>query len=172
MSFDSLIKSNTNINKNNRKKRFYELVCILKQDISSSDLEKVKKTISSSILGYRGHIEEKNIKYIGLKSLAYPIAKNTKGNYIIFGFETDNNECLNEVKRAIESLSSSSFDKIIIRHLLECVKDINFAPSDLFKSFVVTEDAAAVDVSNSSSSAATNTNTNSAPSEQAESTKE
>ena len=84
---------------NTKNNRFYELVCILRQDISSVDLENIKKDLISLITSYDGKIEEKNIRYIGLKSLAYPIKKNTKGNYMIFGFEANNNECLNELKR-------------------------------------------------------------------------
>lgn len=124
----------------NARLRFYELICVFRQDISSVDLENIKKDLISLITSYNGKIDEQDVKYIGLKSLAYQIKKNTKGNYMIFGFQADNRECLLELDRKLK-LSPE-----IIRYLVKKVDKFDFSASDLFKSFVVAENATAVDV--------------------------
>lgn len=122
----------------NNNSRFYNLIYIIRQDISTVDLEKINNDISSLLVSYGGSVVKQ--EYWGLRALAYEIKGNTRGHYMLLGADIPNNECINELNRKIK-LSNE-----VIRFYIERVKSISKAPSGILKSFAITENANTVDV--------------------------
>lgn len=118
--------------------RFYELIYIIRQEISAVDLERINNDISSLLTSYGAKIIKQ--EYWGLRNLAYEIKRNNKGHYMMLGVDIPSNECIAELTRKIK-LSNE-----IIRNVLIKVKSISAAPSGILKSFIVAENANTVDV--------------------------
>lgn len=104
--------------------KLYELIFIVRQDMSSSDLDKTTETLLDVVKSYGGivHMNE----YWGLKSLAYEITNNKKGHYVFLGIEI-NRECQLELERKIK------LSEHVIRHLLLKVDKLSPTSEQMFK---------------------------------------
>ena len=101
---------------------FYEAVFIIRQDVASTDVDKVIVEFEKLINDFGGLITKK--EYWGLRQLAYDIKNNKKGHYFFLGL-SGNNEMLNELNRKVK-LSES-----IIRFNITKVNSISDKPSPI-----------------------------------------
>jgi small subunit ribosomal protein S6 len=104
--------------------RKYELVFIIRQDVSASDIEKINLGIVELIQSLSGDVVKK--ESWGFRQLAYKIKGNTKGNYVfmVMNFAQNN---LPEFERKIK-LSSD-----IIRYNINRIEEIDEMPSPLLE---------------------------------------
>jgi len=103
---------------------YYEHTYITTPELSLQDLDNVKKKIIDII-------EKNNSKIIkeedwGVRSLAYPIKKNTKGKYSNLYIE-GNNKVIKELEQF------EKYDERIIKFLSIKIKKIPTDPSELVK---------------------------------------
>lgn len=97
---------------------FYESIIIIRQDVSSSEVDKIVNDLKKIIENYKGSVIKS--EYWGLRSLAYKIKSNRKGHYYFIGIQIDTPKpFLDELDRKIK-LSES-----IIRSSLVKVKEIS-----------------------------------------------
>ena len=87
---------------------FYEHTLIAKQDISTSDLEKIEKKYKNIITETEGKLIK--VEKWGLLNFARKIKAYNKGFYIHYKFEAEN-KTLNEIKK------NSVIDNSLLRHL-------------------------------------------------------
>lgn len=95
---------------------FYESIIIIRQDVSSADVDKIVDDLKKIVDEYKGKVVK--TEYWGLRSLAYEIENNKKGHYYFMGIEATK-PLLDEIDRKIK-LSES-----IIRSSLVKVEEIN-----------------------------------------------
>lgn len=119
---------------------FYESILIIRQDVSSSDVDKIIDDFKKIITDYAGEVLK--TEYWGLRSLAYEIENNKKGHYYFIGLKADR-ALLAEIKRKIH-LSES-----IIRSSLIKVKEISSEPSTILKAKDTSNDDEVIDVTSS-----------------------
>jgi len=103
---------------------YYEHTYITTPELSLQDLDNVKKKIIDII-------EKNNSKIIkeedwGVRSLAYPIKKNTKGKYSNLYIE-GNNKVIKELEQF------EKYDERIIKFLSIKIKKVPAEPSELVK---------------------------------------
>ncbi|MDP5110564.1 MAG: 30S ribosomal protein S6 [Rickettsiaceae bacterium] len=103
---------------------FYESIIIIRQDVSSADVDKVVDDLKKIIEEYKGKVIK--TEYWGLRSLAYEIENNKKGHYCFMGIEADK-PLIDEINRKIK-LSES-----IIRSSLVKVQEISKDVSPVLK---------------------------------------
>lgn len=103
---------------------FYESIIIIRQEVSSADVDKIVDDLKKIIEEHKGKVVK--TEYWGLRSLAYEIENNKKGHYYFMGIEA-NKPLLDEIDRKIK-LSES-----IIRSSLVKVKEINKNASPVLK---------------------------------------
>ena len=103
---------------------FYESIIVIRQDISSADVDKIADDFIKIIKENKGNVIK--TEYWGLRSLAYEIKNNKKGHYYFMGIEADNT-LVKELGRKIK-LSES-----IIRSSLVKVKEISKDPSPVLR---------------------------------------
>jgi len=103
---------------------FYESIIIIRQDISSADVDKIADDFVKIIKDHKGNVLK--TEYWGLRPLAYEIKNNKKGHYYFMGIEADN-ILIKELGRKIK-LSES-----IIRSSLVKVKVISKDPSPVLR---------------------------------------
>ena len=103
---------------------FYESIIIIRQDISSADVDKIADDFVKIIKDHKGNVLK--TEYWGLRPLAYEIKNNKKGHYYFMGIEADNT-LVKELGRKIK-LSES-----IIRSSLVKVKEISKDPSPVLR---------------------------------------
>jgi small subunit ribosomal protein S6 len=103
----------------------YELVCILRQDLSSSGVDNVLNDLVAITKDNGGKILK--TEYWGLRNLAYEIRNNKKGHYILLGLEADHATTL-ELDRKIK------LNENIIRSSLIRVDEIIQSASPILKS--------------------------------------
>ena len=106
-------------------KSFYELIFLIRQDVASTDVDKIASDFESLIAEYKGNVVKK--EYWGLRTLAYEIDNNKKAHYYFIGMEVDN-DLLKEMNRKIK-LSES-----IIRSSIVKVDAISMEPSPVLRS--------------------------------------
>jgi len=99
---------------------FYESIIVIRQDVSSSDVDKIADDFVKIIKEHNGNVLK--TEYWGLRTLAYEIKNNKKGHYYFMGIEADN-ALVKELGRKIK-LSES-----VIRSSLVKVKKISQEPS-------------------------------------------
>lgn len=116
--------------------RFYEFIIIIRQDVSSSDVDKIVDDLKQVISSYDGNIVK--TEYWGLRTLAYEIQNNKKGHYYFMGIEATK-PLLDELDRKTK-LSES-----IIRTSMIKVKEISKDPSPVLR-VKTSEDENTVDV--------------------------
>ncbi|MDC0865019.1 30S ribosomal protein S6 [Rickettsiaceae bacterium] len=66
---------------------FYESTIIIRQDIASSEVDKITADIADLIKNHDGEVIKS--EYWGLKHLAYEIQNNKKGHYHFMGIKAD-----------------------------------------------------------------------------------
>ena len=103
---------------------FYESIIIIRQDVSSADVDKIVDDLKKIIEEHKGKVVK--TEYWGLRSLAYEIENNKKGHYYFMGIEATKT-LLDEIDRKI-TLSES-----IIRSSLVRVKEISKDASPVLK---------------------------------------
>lgn len=103
---------------------FYESIIIIRQDVSSVDVDKIAEDFIKIIKNHKGNVIK--TEYWGLRSLAYEIQNNKKGHYYFMGIEADN-DLVKELGRKIK-LSES-----VIRSSLVKVKEISKEPSPVLR---------------------------------------
>ncbi len=103
---------------------FYESIIVIRQDVSSSDVDKIADDFIKIIKDHNGNVLK--TEYWGLRTLAYEIKNNKKGHYYFMGIEADN-ILVKELGRKIK-LSES-----VIRSSLVKVKKISQEPSPILR---------------------------------------
>jgi small subunit ribosomal protein S6 len=103
---------------------FYESIIIIRQDVSSVDVDKIADDFVKIIKDHKGNVLK--TEYWGLRTLAYEIENNKKGHYYFMGIEADN-DLIKELGRKIK-LSES-----IIRSSLVKVKELSKEPSPVLR---------------------------------------
>ncbi len=103
---------------------FYESIIVIRQDVSSSDVDKIADDFIKIIKDHKGSVLK--TEYWGLRTLAYEIKNNKKGHYYFMGLEADN-VLVKELGRKIK-LSES-----VIRSSLVKVKEISKDPSPILR---------------------------------------
>lgn len=116
----------------------YESVFIVRQDVSSVDLDKITEGFSSIIKNKKGDVVKK--EYWGLRNLAYEINNNRKGHYTFFGINASD-DAIKEMERKMKY----SID--VIRFMTLKVEDISKNPSPILKGESDTEETVDVTVS-------------------------
>ena len=102
----------------------FEHVFMLRQDLSSSDLESAINSHEKTISELEGKVIYK--ESWGLKNLSYPIKNNKKAFYEYMNIEIPNNK-VNEMNNKL------NLDENIIRHLSVKVKEFDETPSPMIK---------------------------------------
>tara|TARA_B100001769_G_scaffold273978_1_gene271346 strand:- start:1089 stop:1412 length:324 start_codon:yes stop_codon:yes gene_type:complete len=105
---------------------FYEHTLVAKQDLSSSDVEKIEKKYDEIIKNASGKVLK--IEKWGLLNFAKKIKNYNKGFYIHYKFQ-GNSETLNEIKKNI------NIDSSVLRHLT-----IKYKKLDLDKEYFKKEE--------------------------------
>ncbi len=104
---------------------FYESVFIIRQDISSTDVDKITDDFTKIVKDNNGEVIK--VEYWGLRSLAYKIGNNKKGHYVFMGLKT-NFLVINELERKMK------ISENIIRYININVDSISTEPSPILKS--------------------------------------
>lgn len=78
---------------------FYESVFIIRQDVSSSDVDKITNDVTKIIVDNGGEVVR--TEYWGLRTLAYKIGNNKKGHYVFLGLSTSHS-VINEIERKMK----------------------------------------------------------------------
>jgi small subunit ribosomal protein S6 len=78
---------------------FYESVFIIRQDISSTDVDKIIDDFKKIIADNSGSVVK--TEYWGVRTLAYEISNNKKGHYVFFGIEAKP-ETIKELERKMK----------------------------------------------------------------------
>lgn len=104
---------------------FYETVFIIRQDVASTDVDRMIEDFSSLI----EKMDSKVIKteYWGLRSLAYDINNNKKGHYVMIA-SNSTADAIKEVERKMK------LSEDVIRFLTNRVEAISSEPSPVLKS--------------------------------------
>lgn len=103
----------------------YESVFIIRQDVSSVDLDKITESFSEIIKSNKGKVVKQ--EYWGLRNLAYEINNNRKGHYILLGIDADLT-AISEMERKMK------FSIDVIRFMTQRVEEISKDPSPILKS--------------------------------------
>jgi len=103
---------------------FYESIIIIRQDVSSSEVDKIANDFTQIIENHNGKVIK--TEYWGLRPLAYEINNNKKGHYYFMGIEATK-PLLDEIDRKLK-LSES-----VIRTSLVRVDEISKSPSPVLK---------------------------------------
>lgn len=104
---------------------FYESVFIIRQDISSADVDKITDDFTKIVEDSNDEVVK--TEYWGLRSLAYKIGNNKKGHYVFMGLKTDCS-VITEMERKMK-LSEN-----IIRFININVDSISVEPSPILRS--------------------------------------
>ena len=102
----------------------FEHIVLLKQDLSSSDLEAEIKNHEDTISELDGSIISK--ESWGLRNLAYPIKNNKKAFYELMNIELPNEN----IKKINEKLN---MNENVIRYITVKVKNFENGPSPMMK---------------------------------------
>lgn len=102
----------------------YESVYILRQDISSNDVDKITDDFINIIQRDGGSIIKN--EYWGLRSLAYEINNNKKGHYVLLAFDADV-PSLREFERKMK------LSEDVIRFMTHNVEEISKEPSPILR---------------------------------------
>ncbi len=101
---------------------FYESIIIIRQDVSSTEVDKIANDFAQIIKAHDGKVIK--TEYWGLRQLAYEIDNNKKGHYYFMGIEATQ-PLLDEIDRKLK-LSES-----VIRSSLIRVDEISKDPSPI-----------------------------------------
>ncbi len=104
---------------------FYESVFIIRQDISSADVDKIIEDFVKIAKDNGSNLVKQ--EYWGLRTLAYEIGNNKKGHYVFLGLEATS-AAVKEIERKMK-LSEN-----IIRFSTIKVDEISSEPSPILRS--------------------------------------
>jgi small subunit ribosomal protein S6 len=90
---------------------FYESTFILRQDIATTEVEKITEDFTTTITQLGGKIVKK--EFWGLRDLAYKISKSKKGHYVHLALDA-NAACIKEFDRKL-GLSEDVLRTLILR---------------------------------------------------------
>jgi len=102
----------------------YESVFIIRQDVSSVDLDKITEGFIEALKKEGGKVIKQ--EYWGLRNLAYEINNNRKGHYVLLGIDA-------ETKAIAEMERKMKFSIDIIRFMTQRVEKISEEPSPIVK---------------------------------------
>ena len=102
----------------------YELVFIIRQDVSSSDVDRITDDFIKIITNEGGSLVKN--EYWGLRSLAYEIDNNKKGHYPLLGYE-GTGAIVNELERKMK------LSEDVIRFMTHNVETIESEPSPILR---------------------------------------
>lgn len=102
----------------------YELVFIIRQDVSSSDVDRITDDFIKIIKNEGGSLIKN--EYWGLRSLAYEIDNNKKGHYTLLGFE-GNGAIITELERKMK------LSEDVIRYMTHNVESVSADPSPILR---------------------------------------
>ena len=105
--------------------KLYETIFIARQDMAPSQVDALSEKYSAMLKEAGSSVHK--TEYCGLRTLAYPIKKNSKGHYVLMNVEASA-EALKEVERQMY-LSDD-----VIRYLSIRVEEHDAGPSALLKS--------------------------------------
>lgn len=78
---------------------FYESIFIIRQDVSSADVDKIRDNFTKIAQDNGSKIVK--TEYWGLRTLAYEISNNKKGHYVFLGLESNPN-AIKEIERRMK----------------------------------------------------------------------
>ena len=102
----------------------YESVFIIRQDVSSSDVDRITEDFIKIIKSAEGSLIKN--EYWGLRALAYEIQNNKKGHYVLLGFEADG-ATVNELDRKMK------LSEDVIRFMTHNVEEISQEVSPILR---------------------------------------
>lgn len=123
--------------------KFYESVFIVRQDVSSTDIDKITEDFVKIVTSNGGRIVK--TEYWDLRTLAYKIGNNKKGHYVFLGIEATTPVVVSELERKMK------LNENVIRFLTVKVDSISSEPSPILKN-QSTQSASTVDVTVSAGS--------------------
>lgn len=86
----------------------YETIIIARGDLATDDVDALADKLAKVLTDNKGKLVSK--EYWGLRKLAYPVKKNSRGHYILLNIDSEY-EAVAELKRVI------SFNEDVIRSL-------------------------------------------------------
>ena len=104
--------------------RYYELVFIARQDLTPAQVEAIARQYTSTIREQGGDVSK--TEFCGLRTLAYPIRKNSKGHYVLFNVSITS-VAMAEIERQLK------LNEDILRYLTVRVKQLDNQPSPLMQ---------------------------------------
>jgi small subunit ribosomal protein S6 len=103
---------------------FYESTFILRQDLSSAEVEKLADEISALITQGGGKIQQR--EYWGLRSLSYRINKSKKGHYVFLG--------INAPAKAMQDMEQKvRYMEDVVRTLTVRVEQLSEGPTAMMQ---------------------------------------
>ena len=102
----------------------YETVLIIRQDMSSQDVDNLVTNIEKVVADNKAKLISK--EYWGLRKLAYKINKNDKAHYVMLNIDADN-AAVNELNRVFK------FNEDIVRSMVIANKFGNKDKTELFE---------------------------------------
>lgn len=105
--------------------RLYECVFIIRQDLSSAQVDSITAEFCAIITDHKGAVKKQ--EYWGLKTMAYKIKKNRKGHYVMLNFEADG-DAVAELDRRL------GLNEDVLRSLITSIEAIDPEPSIMMKS--------------------------------------
>lgn len=103
---------------------FYESTFVVRQDVSTQEVEKITEQFAAVISEFKGSVVKK--EYWGLLNLAYKIKKNRKGHYMMLALDVPV-DCIAELERKYKLHND------VIRYLTIKVDAISEDPSPMMK---------------------------------------
>ncbi len=91
--------------------RKYEIVYILRTNLDDAARKEEMDKLANIIVSNGGTVDSTDETTLGLRDLAYPIKKETKGYYVVLKV-TMGNEAQNEFNRLVR------FDNNVLRHII------------------------------------------------------
>ena len=103
----------------------YENVFIVRQDISTPQVEALADTFTNLVAEQGGKVEKR--EYWGLRNLAYRIKKNRKGHYVLFNLDAPP-PAVSELERNMR------INEDVLRYLTIRVEELEAGPSAVLQS--------------------------------------
>lgn len=102
----------------------YECVFIARQDLSAAQADALLQEYKKLITEYKGKVSK--TEYWGLKKMAYPIKKNSRGHYTLLNIESGS-DAIQELERKMR------LNEDVLRYLTIKVKSHDEEPSLMMK---------------------------------------
>ena len=103
----------------------YEHIIIVRQDVSTAQVETLTEELSAIITDNGGSVEK--VEQWGLRSLAYRIKKNRKGHYVLMNIDAPS-------AAVVEMERLESINEDIIRIMTIRVEELEEGPSAMLRS--------------------------------------